>query len=127
MSDNMLPHEKAIAQHVIAHVVESNFEIHGSGIPEGVDIDWYDWDIQYMSGSDTAVMVHAEQDFTQSGAKVSGGFHHPPEYEQHEGTIHADFRVDWGDDPLGGDCELYIEVEGGAPSPPDPEPEWRDI
>lgn len=126
MSD-LEPHERAIAQHIIAHTVESDAEIEGGGIPEGVEIDWYDWTVKYIEGYDTTTVVRAEQDFVQSGAKVSGGFHHPPEYEQHEGTIRADFAADWSDDALMGDCHIHLEVEGGAPSPPDPEPEWRDV
>jgi hypothetical protein len=92
-------------------------------MPDGADFDWDAWTVKHVDGFDDGrIEVGASQSFTESTRVSSGSRTHPPEYENHEGTLYATFVADWSDDALAGAFDIHFEAEGGKPTPPDPEP-----
>ncbi|MDB9247496.1 hypothetical protein PN419_00545 [Halorubrum ezzemoulense] len=116
------PHEQALAQHIIVSAFESPCEWDGT-VPDDADFDWDEWTIEFVDGYDDGhIEVGASQSFTESTRVSRGSQTHPPEYENHDGTLYATFVADWSENALAGEFHIHFECEGGAPSPPDPEP-----
>lgn len=115
------PHTQALAQHIIISALESGCEWQGR-LPDDVALDWDAWTVEHVDGRDTTWEVEASQPFTESVRRSRGSRMHPPEYDQYDGTVHGFFSVDWSEDALAGEYTIHFETEGGAPSPPDPEP-----
>jgi hypothetical protein len=117
--------ERSVARHIIAHCLEGDVDDH---TPDDVDWSYREWTVQTITTEDDGTIeVHATQDDTQAEKVASATRHQPAEYEYHSGTIHLIARANWSDDPLAGECHANIDFEGGRPSPPDIEGEWRDV
>lgn len=121
------PYEKALGRHIVISCLEARNDSIDDYLPDDVEYDWDGWTIEHVDGDETAIEVVATQEDSES-VKVKNarynppGKAHPAEYEHYEGTIVAHARIDWSDDPLAGDSHITLDWEGGAPSPPDPDP-----
>jgi len=116
------PHREALAQHIIISCLESGCDWLG-WLPDAAELDWDAWTVEYVRGRDDgSIEVEASQPFTESVRRSRGSRMHPPEYDTYEGTVHGFFAADWSEDPFMGEYTVHFETEGGAPSPPDPDP-----
>lgn len=94
------------------------------------DVEWSLADMTIenaeWAGNDLFV-VHGTCESSQSVQRSSGSRTHPPEYENYDVTVLITVAFYPAKNDGFGTCEVSARQEGGAPSPPDPEPEWRDI
>lgn len=112
----------ALARHVIAHCLEGEIN---DRTPDDVEWGWRGWSIEDVQADGSVIHVEATQSGSQAERVARKTHHHPAEYKHYEGTIYLVARADWSDDHLIGECDVTIEFEGGAPSPPSPNVEER--
>lgn len=86
-----------------------------------MDIDTAEW------ADDETFVVHGQCETYQSVQRSSGSRTHPPEYENYDVTVRISIEFTPAANDGCGATSVYAEQEGGAPSPPDPEPEWREV
>lgn len=112
----------ALAQHVIAHALES--EHVRITVPEKCEDKIYGatWSIDEIeTTADGAVVVHAATDVTFTGDRTHRATRiNPPEYETCHGSLLLSATADWSDSPLIGDCRAEIEYVGDRPSSAQP-------
>ena len=119
------PAIRALGMHILMHCFEgAEFHDH---TPDEVELDWDGWTVTEIDTHGSAIEVHAEQDGFETTLSSRATRHHPAEYEHHDGTAIAVARADFSEHALAGDTFVEIDWVGGKPTPPDPEPEWRDI
>jgi hypothetical protein len=114
MNDHALT---VLGRHIIASALEEDYDDH---TPDDVDWEYRGWDVERVDGHDEVIeVVGTQEDYQTRGgtfnARVWGG------------TIRVHVRVDYTDKSLAGEFETHIEWVGGVPSPPDPEPQWREL
>lgn len=107
----------ALAQHVIAHTLESDHVY--INVPEKCEDKIYGatWSIDDVeTTADGAVVVHAATDVTFTGDRTHRATRiNPPEYETCHGSLLLWAKADWSDSPLIGDCRAEIEYMGDRP------------
>lgn len=107
----------ALGRHVIASALEGDYDDH---TPDDVDWKCRGWDVECVDTHGEVIEVIG----TQEDYQTRGG---PFDYRVYEGTVRVHVRVDYTDKPLAGEFDTHIEWVGGVPSPPDPEPQWREV
>ena len=121
------PQYESLAQHAITLAREDgNF----TDILVDEDVEWSlaDMTIENAEWADNNLfVVHGVCDASQSVQVSSGSRTHPPEYKNYDAIV--EITVSWYPQKNDGfsETEVTARQEGGAPSPPDPETEWRDI
>ena len=140
------PQYESLAQHAITMArEEGNFTDHASrrdaasdSPPDGgradilvdEDVEWSLADMTITNAEfagDNLFVVDGVCESSQSVKVSSGSRTHPPEYKNYDATV--EITIAWypqKNDGFG-ETELTAFQEGGAPSPPDPEPEWREL
>jgi len=107
----------ALGRHVIVSALEGDYDDH---TPDGVDWEYRGWDVEHVDSDDEVIEVLG----TQTDSQTRGGKF---DYEVYEGVIHIHVRADYTSNPLAGKFTTNIVWIGGVPSPPDPEPQWREL
>jgi hypothetical protein len=121
------PQYESLAQHAITLAREDgNF----TDILVDEDVEWSlaDMTIENAEWADNNLfVVHGVCDTSQHVQVSSGSRTHPPEYDSYDATV--EITIAWYPQKNDGfsETEVTARQEGGAPSPPDPEPEWREI
>lgn len=121
------PQHESLATHAITLAREDgNF----TDILVDDDVEWSLAEMEITNAEfagDNLFVVEGVCESSQSVQVSSGSRTHPPEYKNYDATV--EISIAWYPQNNDGfsETEVTARQEGGAPSPPDPEPEWRDI
>jgi hypothetical protein len=139
--DTVQLNAEQLAKHALIQAYESPDEYRYGTIPDDLDVSLYDAHTHITEvdeittdsrhgppfpGADDkerdGLRVHAELTGYESERVARGTRYQPPEYKQHEVTVHVTGWWFPHPDQLAPLTAIEVECEGGIPSPPDPEP-----
>jgi len=117
------PFRSTLAKHAIKSALEFRDENVEIDVPKTTNVEVYNgdaWNIDHVAFDGAELVIEAKQ----KGAEIVNNSHnnHPADDKTYDGTAHLWLHIDWSENHLAGEGELFIEYEGGRPDPPDPEP-----
>lgn len=139
--DKLCLDAEQLAQHAMRQAYESRDEYHRANIDSDLEVSLYDahnhvtdvdevttdtrCGISFTDAVDEeldGLRVHAELSGYESERVSRGTRLNPPEYKQHDVTVHVTAWWFPRPDELAPLTAIETELVGGKPSPPDPEP-----